>query len=66
MASWQEEPRTGHSVWHNHKNGVINNIDYRERIIYVNFYDKGRGEFTFDDFLGTFDEALNQWVIVEA
>lgn len=64
MASWQEEPRTGHSVWHDHKNGVIEGINYQQRIIYVSFYDKGKGEFEFDEFLGCFDEALNQWVLV--
>lgn len=63
MASWQEEPRTGQSVWSNHRNGIITGIDYAERVVYVDFYDKGKDEFNYDDMLGSFDEALNQWLL---
>lgn len=65
MASWQEEPQVGQSVWSNHKNGIIEGIDYKDRRIFVSFYDKGKAEFEYDELLGCFDEKLNQWVLVE-
>lgn len=64
MADWQEEPRVGHSVWAEHKNGVIDGIDYSTRTVYVDFYKKGRGSFEMDEFFGMWDDRLQQWVIV--
>lgn len=66
MASWQEEPMTGQTVWCESKgNGIITGIDYADRRVFVNFYDKGNREFEYDELLGCFDEKLNQWVLVE-
>jgi hypothetical protein len=64
MASWQEEPYTGQSVWDDFKNGIIEGIDYESHTIYVSYYEKGRKKYTFDDFFGNFDEKLNQWILL--
>lgn len=64
MARWQEEPYTGQSVWHEHKNGVIDGIDYSTKTIYVDFYEKGRKSFEMDEFFGMYDDALKQWVLI--
>lgn len=64
MASWQEEIKNGQTIWADNKNGIIDGIDWKNKIVYVSFYDKGRGSYEFDDLIGNWDDALNQWVIV--
>lgn len=56
--------RVGETVWTmEKKNGIIDAIDYADKTVYVNHYHNGRGEYSFDDLFGNFDERLNQWVI---
>jgi hypothetical protein len=56
--------KVGQTLWTiNKKNGIIDGIDYRDKIVFVNHYDNGRGEYDFDDLLGNWDDRLNQWVI---
>lgn len=64
MASWQEDPFVGASVWClEHGNGRIDYIDYEDSLVYVNYYDNGRHTHDKEDFVGCFDEKLNQFVI---
>lgn len=66
MANWQEEPQAGQTVWsESHKNGIITGVDYSERMVYADHYDNGHQTYELDDFLGCFDEKLNQWVLIQ-
>lgn len=66
MASWQETPETGKTVWHPvHKNGIITEVDWQLQIVYCNFYDNGHQTVDYEDFIGAFDERLNQFVLAE-
>lgn len=65
MASWQDDPEVGQTVWTDeHKNGIITGISRSERIVYVNHYERGHQVYELDVFFGMFDERLNQWVII--
>lgn len=63
MTRWNEKPRVGQSVWTDHKNGVIESIDWLTQTAFCNFYDKGYDTLELDIFLGCWDDRLQQWVI---
>lgn len=67
MANWGDSPFIGQTVWHARRNGIIYDISRdlatHEKIIHVDFYDKGLADFDEDDFIGAFDDQLNQWVL---
>lgn len=64
MASWQERPYTGASVWClQHGNGKIEYIDHSLGMVYCDFYSNGHHPIELDDFDGSFDERLNQFII---
>lgn len=67
MASWQERPSPGMAIWHpEYKNGVIREIDYdNDKLVYCDFYDNGLHTVAYEDVYGTFDERLNQFVLME-
>lgn len=64
--SWQDDPQRGQSVWTEESaNGVIVDIDYRERVADVKWHNSGKiEEIHFDEFFGCWQQGLNQWVIV--
>jgi len=69
MPSWQQDIQVGQGIWTDaDKNGKITDIDHENQMIFAEHY--GRGDTTtkrcyeFDDIMGSFDERLNQWVIV--
>lgn len=66
MADWQQEIRPRQSLWDNHKNGIITGINYEDRKVFVDFYEKGQGTYDFDDLIGHWDDKLQQWVLVPA
>jgi hypothetical protein len=67
MPSWQEDVRPGMSIWHiNYGNGVIEEIDYENRLVYCVFdfnNVKTPRAFDIEDVEGNYDERLNQWVL---
>lgn len=64
MASWQEEPHVGQSIWSDeYKNGIITRVDWQGKTIYADHYDNGKTTYELDDIIGCFDERLNQWII---
>lgn len=66
MASWQEEPQSGSTVWHpTYKNGIVLDVDRQRKIVYCDFYDNGLQTLDLEDFLSTFDEGLNQFILQE-
>lgn len=64
MARWQDEPQRGQTVWRSHQNGKIVYVDYSNRMVMVNFYDHGYQAIELDIFFGSFDEKLNQWILI--
>lgn len=63
MADWQQEIRTGQSIWDGH-NGIIEGLDYPNKLVYVSYYDRGYQTYEFDDLFGNWDDKLKQWVLV--
>lgn len=65
MASWQDEPQVGQTVWTDErKNGIITGISRSDGLVYCNFYKNGLDILELDLFFGMFDERLNQWIII--
>lgn len=65
MASWQDKPQVGQTVWCDAwKNGIITAVDNKEHMVYVNHYAYGYHVHELDEFFGAFDEGLNQWVLI--
>lgn len=64
MASWQEQPHAGSSIWsEDKKNGIITRVDWQGKSVYANHYDNGTAVYDLDDVIGTYDERLNQWIL---
>jgi hypothetical protein len=57
-------PKVGDTLWSpDRHNGIIDGIDRFHGVVFVNHYDKGRGEYDLDDLTGNWDDRLNQWVL---
>lgn len=67
MPSWQEDMHPGQSIWHqDFGNGVIEELDYENKLVYCVFDFKNvktARAFDFDEVIGNFDERLNQWLL---
>lgn len=59
----QEDYRVGQGVWHpTHWNGVIKDIDWREKQVTVEWYNSGQRDLIdFDDLYGNWDWKQKQW-----
>ena len=57
--------RRGQGVWSpDHANGIIEDIKWSDKEVYVKFYNKNNREvLSFSDLDGSWDDRLNQWVM---
>lgn len=65
MASWQQQVEYGQKFWQEGVgSGTIDGIDYKLRLVYVNFHEKGRRTYEFDVLFGNYSDAYGgTWMI---
>ena len=65
MASPGKQPEYGDKIWHEGLgSGIITGIEYRSKMVYADYYDKGSRTYEFDELLGTWDDAYGgTWMI---
>jgi len=69
MPSWQEEIQTGQGIWTDEdKNGKITDVDWENQMVFAEHYRQDGSTvkrcYEFDEVAGSYDERLNQWIIV--
>lgn len=62
--SYEPDLAPGQSIWCLEKgNGVIKSIDYANRLVNCDFYEKGWKQFDITDLPSNWDDKLQQWVL---
>lgn len=63
--TWQQEPEVGQKFWQEGVgSGIITGVDYKEKLVYVDFYEKGHRTYEFDEIFGLYESSLGgSWML---